>query len=117
MKRDDDFLRQLLFEIEKEKDPIVISSRSLSKTEEQTKILYHAELLSDSGLLVEISQNGFRLTNQGHDYIAAIRDEGVWAQTKKAVRETGGSATLDIIKQIAIGFLKKKIADHTGIDI
>ena len=117
MKRDDDYLRQLLFEIEKDPDRIVMFPQFISMPEEDIKRLYHAELLSDSGFLARISQYGFRLTNQGHDYIAAIRDEGVWAQTKRTVSETGGSATLDIIKQIAIAFLKKKISDQTGIDI
>jgi hypothetical protein len=59
----------------------------------------------------------FELTWLGHDYLDAVRDEGIWHKTKKAVSETGGSATLEIVKALALGFVKKKIAQHTGIEI
>jgi len=58
-----------------------------------------------------------RITVSGHDYIDAIRNEGIWAETKNAVAETGGSATVEIVKSLAVGFLKKKISTHTGIEL
>ncbi len=59
----------------------------------------------------------FRITPLGHDYLDAVRDEGIWAQTKKAVADTGGNATIEIVKALATGFLKKKISQQTGIEI
>ncbi|MCR9157028.1 MAG: DUF2513 domain-containing protein [Rhodobacteraceae bacterium] len=59
----------------------------------------------------------FRITPLGHDYLDAVRDEGIWAQTKKAVADTGGNATIEIVKALATGYLKKKISQHTGIQI
>lgn len=77
----------------------------------------HVLLLVDAGLVAEIDESTFRLTAQGHGYLDAIRDEGIWNKTKQAVAETGGSATLDIIKSLAVGFLKTKIEKHTGITL
>jgi hypothetical protein len=57
------------------------------------------------------------LTPSGHDFLDAVRDEGVWAETVAAVAETGGSAALELVKAVAIGFAKKKIAQHAGIEI
>ncbi|WP_208348092.1 DUF2513 domain-containing protein [Pseudaestuariivita rosea] len=59
----------------------------------------------------------FRLTAAGHNYLDSMRDEGVWSKTKKAVAETGGNATLEIVKKIAVGFLEKKIEDKTGLKL
>ena len=73
--------------------------------------------MSDEGLVAEVSDGTFRLTSAGHDYLGAIRSEGIWQETKSVVAETGGSATLEIMKQLAIGFLKKKLEEHTDIKL
>jgi len=80
---------------------------------------YQLYLMHDAGL---IEGNGYKsgiffITNQGHDFLDAIRDEGLWQKTKDTVSETGGNATLEIVKALAIGFLKKKIAQQTDIDL
>ena len=46
----------------------------------------------------------------------AMRDEGIWKRTKDVVAETGGNAALEIVKAIAVGLLKQKIAKHTGLE-
>ena len=81
------------------------------------KLRYHARLFVDAGFLANERSHQFRLTNAGHDYLNAIRDEGIWSRTKAAVAETGGSATLELIKNIATGFVKKKLSQHTGLDL
>ncbi|WP_085893338.1 DUF2513 domain-containing protein [Roseovarius litorisediminis] len=53
----------------------------------------------------------------GHDYLDAVRDPGIWSKTTTAVKETGGSAALEIVKALAVGFAKKKLKDHTGVDL
>ena len=87
---------------------------------EEQKEYYHIQLLCDVGYLVQEGDNknsGYRLTSQGHDFIEAINDEGIWKKTKEAVAEQGGNATLKMVKDIAIGFLKKKLSDHADIDL
>ena len=80
---------------------------------------YQLGLMKDAGWIEgkEVSIGLFRLTSSGHDYLDAIRDDNIWNNTKKVVAETGGSATLDIIKSLAIGLLKTKIEKHTGITL
>ena len=86
---------------------------------------YQIDLLVQAGFLETCGretsdskvQDRVRVTNLGHDYIDAIRDEGIWAKTKEVVKESGGSATIEIVKALAIGLLKNKISKHTDIDI
>lgn len=67
--------------------------------------------------LATYGKHYFTVTWQGHDYLDAIRDDSIWKKTKKAVIETGGNATLEITKALALGFLKQKIEKHTGITL
>ena len=95
----------------------VLPGETLSHSPEEAKERYHLELAGDFGLVTAVGRGTFRLTAQGHDYLDAIRDEGIWQTTKNAVAETGGNATLEIVKTLAVGLLKKKISQHTGIDL
>jgi len=110
----------MLFEAEEDASHLYIAALAgcLGEEEEEQKKHYHAKLLCDAGFFCSINKEGlYRITNQGHDYIDAIRDDGIWQKTKKAVAETGGSATLEIIKSVAMAFAKEEIRKHTGLDI
>ena len=112
MKRDDDLIRDLLIEMETSEEWLFV----VDCDEGDQKREYHLKLLGDVGLIL-FEGYSYRMTALGHDYLAAIRDEGLWQKTKDTVSETGGNATLEIVKALAIGFLKKKIAQHTDIDL
>lgn len=116
MTRDDEYLRKILFEMEEDGNPFSMSVLTFSPSEEEAKHWYHVRQLIDYGYATQVGRDSVRLTAQGHDYLNAIRDEGIWQRTKATVAETGGNATLDIMKQIAVAYLKKKIADQTGLD-
>ena len=82
----------------------------------QIVLLSQAEFLECTDIsMASVVPDRLRITFAGHDYLDSIRDDGIWNKTKQAVAETGGSATLEIIKSLATGFLKKKIEQHTGI--
>ena len=120
MKRDNEYLRELLFEIESNDNYLIFVPLSLGMSAEEQRGHYHVHLLCDVGYMVKASDSpnaGYRLTSQGHDFIEAIRDKGIWEKTKEAVAETGGNATLEMVKALASGLLKKKISEHTGIDV
>ena len=57
-----------------------------------------------------------RLSWQGHDFLDSIRDPEVWNKTKKGAAAAGGF-TFDLLKDLAKGFIKTKIEEHTGIKI
>ena len=115
MKRDDDFLRELLFQLEEYDAPHFIVPNTLDGS--NSKKLHHIRILCDYGYVEQLNEHAYRLTAHGHDFIESIRDESVWIKTKAAVAETGGNATIEMVKKLATGFLKKKISDHTGIEI
>lgn len=69
------------------------------------------------GLARRVSSPYFEMTYEGHNYLDAIRNEGVWLKTKAVVAEEGGSLALEIVKSLALGFAKKQIEDRTGIKI
>ena len=117
MKRDDDLIRELLLEFEQQEDWLLLLPQTLGMSQEDRERIGHVNLLCDAGLVTRYSKDSYRITNEGHDFLDAIRDEGLWQKTKDTVSETGGNATLEIVKALAIGFLKKKIAQQTDIDL
>lgn len=116
MPRDDDLMRSLLIQIEESEGDHQIINKKLSRTEEEKKELYHLKLLRDQGF-VKFEGDTFRLTNSGHDFVQAIKDDTVWRKTKNAIAETGGSATIEIIKAVAVAYLKDQISKHTGLKL
>ena len=112
MKRDLDFLRQILIRIENlpfasyaaKKDFLDISS-------DEGKIRYHIELLNDCGYIECSLLGGFgatdfvvkRITNDGCDYLDSVRDQAIWNKTKEKLLTVGSSASLAVVRSIAEG--------------
>ena len=114
MKRDHDYIRDMLFEAEDAASDQYVAAIH----DGDVKKSYHAKLLCDVGFFVQLNPQGvYRMTSQGHDYLDAIRDEGIWKKTKDAVAETGGSAALEIMKKLAMGFVETKLLKHAGLDL
>jgi len=114
---DEDYLRELLFEFEAEQDWLILIATYQNMSAESRKRHYHMLLLTDKGFAQQVGNDTYRLTAAGHEFIAAIRDEGIWARTKAVVAEQGGSIPLEILKQLATGLLRKQISDRTGIEL
>lgn len=116
MTRDDEYIRELLFEIEAQEYPYVMVSKTISPAPETVKRNYHIELLCDAGLMTFVSGSAYRLSNQGHDYIEAIRNDTIWRKTQEGARQVGG-VTLGIMKDIAVAYLKQEAATKLGITL
>lgn len=116
MKRDDDFIRSLLFEIEQSEEPYLLAPLKLAPSPEELKRYMHAKWLSDAGLLIEEKRGVFRITNQGHDYLNAIRNDNIWNKTKYAASSAGGVG-LGMMKDIAVSYVKQELSDRLGIKI
>jgi hypothetical protein len=56
------------------------------------------------------------LTWKGHDFLDATRDNDVWAKTKAGASSVKGW-TVDLLLDLAKGFLKKQVEDRTGIKL
>lgn len=127
MKRDMDLIRTLLIQIEESASPtslgnLVTQNPGVKFPELQynLKQLYDAEYIKGS-ILEFVSSGGYdlkriELTWKGHDFVDSVRDEEVWAKTKKGAEEARGF-TIDLLKDLAKGLVKKKIEEHTGITL
>lgn len=118
MKRDMDFIREILFQIEDFVPDQMSSSQppfGLLKISNQSnsnvKILDHLSQLEESGLIQKQSlrheEDGIvlvtpRLTWEGHDFLEVARDNTRWNQAKKLIKEKGGSLMIDILKPVLI---------------
>jgi hypothetical protein len=86
------------------------------------QIDYHLSQISKAGLIDEAGARpmigiGFRcLTPAGHDFLDSVRDPKTWEKTKKVAARAGGF-TIDILKDIALGLIKKQIDRLTGVKL
>lgn len=112
MKRDDDRLRTLMFEIEAHEDPLYVFFLSFDSGRSERETYYHLRLLCDAGFLEETGETGgeFRMTNQGHDFLASVRDDTVWRKTRTAAAHLSGTS-LGILHDIAVGYVRQKLRE------
>jgi hypothetical protein len=93
---------------------------------EDIKLNRSVEMLYDAGYIEGIASSPYQsqykriavrdLSMKGHDFLNSIRDQDVWNKTKKGADAAGGF-TIDLLADLAKGFIKKKIEDHTGIKL
>jgi hypothetical protein len=129
MKRDMDLMRDLLLKLEAlpmrrggivtitpDADEIAVEGYGVDQID------YHLSQIRQAGLIDEggarpMSGIGFRcLTPAGHDFLDSVRDPETWSKTKKAAAGAGGF-TLDLLKDLAKGFIRKQIEDRTGVKL
>lgn len=121
MKRDMDLVRKILFEIEAHPPtygPLNINIDGYSKEQ----IDYNLTLMADAGLIIGInagSESGYgnystitipmRMTWEGHEFLDASRDEGVWVKAKEKLKSLGGEVPLEVVKTVLIEIMKKQL--------
>lgn len=114
MKREPDRIRKLLLDYEASEEWLFAADEDL--TEENEKDYYHILLLCDEGLMTRHAPHTFRLTAQGHSFIEATRDDTIWSKTKEGARKIGG-ATLAMMAELAVAYLKQEAAEKLGIKL
>ena len=133
MKRDMDLIRDILMKIEGGQLAFTaISSDMASRLdipletpmseEEADQLRGHLDLL-EQGEFIEIEARyggGLYqikgLTWQGHEFLGSVRDPEIWAKTKKGAEAARGF-TVDLLKDLAKGLVKKQIEDYTGVKL
>jgi DNA-binding transcriptional ArsR family regulator len=130
MKRDMDLVRELLLKLESNGNPpgtmVVIDpyhGRFQIDGYSADQIAYHLSLIREAGFIESPGSQRAgmgvtfrRLSWDGHDYLDAIRDPEIWRKTKGSA-EAVGSFTFDLVKDLAKGFIRTKIEEHTGIKL
>nr|WP_294550048.1 DUF2513 domain-containing protein [uncultured Rhodopila sp.] len=82
---------------------------------------YHLRQLLDADMLngEPMMSPGFIIRNvtwSGHDFLDTVRDPEIWARTKKGAAAAGGF-TIDLLKDLAKGLVRKQIEDRTGVKL
>ncbi len=113
MKRDFDYIRELLLKYEEDKSDLVLIPQTLDG---DRKEFHHVQLLCDANLMVQVSDSAYRLTSGGHEFTAAIQDESTWQNIKA---EAGDSASLETLHDIVSTrqrnpLLKKEVEGFLG---
>jgi hypothetical protein len=129
MQRDMDLIRELLLKLEAlpmrlgEIVVIPLDAEEIAVPGyDSNQVDYHLTQIPKSGFIDEGGASpmvgiGFRcLTPAGHDFLDSVRDPETWAKTKKAAVRAGGF-TLDLLRDLAKGFVKKQIEEKTGIKL
>jgi hypothetical protein len=129
MKRDMDLIRELLLKLEAlPMRPGGIVSITPDAEEiavagyDAAQIDYHFGQIRQAGFIDEGGARpmrgiGFRcLTWEGHDFLDSVRDPEVWVKTKKGAAAAGGF-TVDLLKDLAKGLVKKQIEEFTGVKL
>ena len=122
MTRDDDLIRALMLLLEQANSYINDSVVVEGYTRDQ--VAYHLGLIVRAGYAEgpqpRYSSSGNdptiplavvvnRLSPAGHDFIAALRDDTVWAKVKERLAKVGGTASLDIIGQVGASITKQML--------
>ena len=127
MKRDMDLVRNLLMAIENntqlsgslfiqynEQDNLGITDYSVEQ------VRYHINMLIDAGLVKgEMVYGGpiiSKLSWAGHEFVDVIRDPDIWEKTKEGAKKASGFS-IELLRDLATGLIKKKIEKHTGIQL
>ncbi len=111
MRRDMDIVRSIVLAVSDASGPV----NSVVDVSDED-FASHAQLLEEAGLIeaallpqgkrVATSAVIFRLTWNGHEFADSVRDPKVWAKTKQ-VAAAGGGFTIDLLKDLAKGLIKK----------
>ena len=129
-----EIVRQLLFSLERSWEEVYGVGNLDIDGNNRVLLRYNFELLKDAGYVVGQrlvdredekewanaedyeKKRFYRLTWQGHDFLDAVRDPTIWEKTKKGAEDAGGF-TVDLLRDLAKGFVKKQIEEYTGVKL
>jgi hypothetical protein len=109
-----DLVRELLRRIEEHPEAELPDRLQFDgKTEEE--VSYHVMLAYEAGFIEALdasSTSGIdwmpqRLTWEGHEFLEATRDDGLWKKAKDTTLSKGGGLTLDVLKAVLVELAKR----------
>jgi hypothetical protein len=119
MRRDLDLYRRILIDVE-EKGPATGNYGFPDFPDVPKDVLTeHCRLLIEDNMVdgrvlphmqgVEVMI--FRLTTSGHNFLANIRNDTIWAKTKDKAKSVGATISIEVLKQLAVAMTKS----HLGL--
>lgn len=116
VKRDMDLIREILLKIEDHPNEpggidLPIEGRS------SQEISYHVKLLAQAGLIEALESSSFdgdvweakSLTWEGHEFLEASKDEGVWKKAKSIITNKGGGMVFEVLQSLVIDLAKQNV--------
>lgn len=112
-------VREILLAVEAHPEPDVFMDRLSIEGFSSDQISYHVEIMAQDGAgfldAVDLStrdEDGYdwrprKLTWQGQEFLAAIRNDTVWRKIRQKVIEKGGAIPLEVLKVLAINATKE----------
>lgn len=118
-----DLVRSILMQVEAAQRPIDSGELDcLGKSPDE--VLYHIEIMCQRGLIdaklnrawggdvTDCTVSG--LTWDGRDYLDAMRDARVWSRAKRAIADSVGSTTFDVVKRVCVAVATKMALEAVG---
>ena len=116
MKRDMDLARSILLAIEASDEEPGQWIRLKLENRTDTDVSYHVMLLSEAGLIKarDLGTVGFawyptRLTWQGHEFLDAARNNGLWERAKRIALDKTGGLSLELLQTVLIDLGKQAV--------
>jgi hypothetical protein len=121
MKRNWDIVRDIMLEVESlpPGQSVTVDTMQLHG-HDRLEAAHHAALLIEAGLLEGKTLPTFGggahvyisgITWAGHEWLASIHSNAIWAETKGLAKQKGVDLTFDLVKTIAVAFVKS----HLGL--
>ena len=126
-----DLVRSLLLKMESSERARTGLKGLILPDQTEEVIRFHLELMKEGGLVDHHIQRlggrdgvsfitsfdlGYRPSMKGYEFLESVRDEEVWREAKAGASKVGGF-TLDVLGKLAKGLIKKKIEEHTGLEV
>lgn len=124
MRRDMDLVRSILIQVEAADGPLDMGDMDpCGHTEEE--VAYHIELMAQRGLVSATVRRAYggavmlcrvdALTWDGRDMLDAVRSERVWARARRAIADSVGTATFDVVKGVCSAIAQRMALDAAGL--
>jgi hypothetical protein len=123
MKRDMDLVRKILMACSDHEHGRAPANLQIAGYSEE-EIGYHAYIMNEAGLVraTDITNMGspspaafiVSLTWDGHDFLEASRNEGLWSKAKQAAGSTGGMV-LGVLKSVLIDLATQAAKKAAGL--
>ena len=90
-------------------------------TNKEEYLLYQLDQLYESGMFGDGTRRvqplgatkcvftNVYLSPKGHEFLDSIRNKNIFEKIKATAQETGGNFTLELVKELGMSYLKKKI--------
>ena len=119
MKRDLDLIRKILLKIEDSNVDEALTNIQI-EGHEHDETAYHISLLKSAGfiegeILYEIGSVVpsaymiFGMTWEGHDFLDACRNEGIWVKAKEKLKTVGDEVPLEVLKKVLIELISNQV--------